>query len=151
MALDKDKLKTELQSDLEGTIGQSLEDIESGLNDLLKGDGGGLRTAMINIKNRVQAFNDEGHTAVEFMPFIQTTVSEEYARAISKKLIESLVEDWAPKVSEAIASAVSGRVDEFLRSAEIVVPSGSRVFVPIAGPSSGNGTVTEDSQPAIIS
>jgi hypothetical protein len=159
MALDKDKLKTDLKSDLESTIVSSFEGIESSLNDLLKGDDGGLRTAMVNIKNRVQAFNEEGHTAIEFMPFIQTTVSEEYAKAISTKLIESLVEDWAPKVAEAIAVAVSTRLDEFVKSANIIVPAGQHVYVPYVTPAagasasetgSGSAYVNEASEPAII-
>jgi len=150
MPLDKDKFKADLQADLESKIAQSIQEVEPGLNDLLKDENGGFRTALANIKNRVQLFSSEGHSAADFMPFIQTIVSEEYAKAISNKLVESLAENWAPKISEAIASAVSDRVDSFLRSADIVVPSGSKVLVPIAGPSAGNGTVVEDSQPAEI-
>lgn len=153
MSLDAAKLKENISADLSSTIRASLAESQTALNDALKDSSGGINTALQNIKGRAEQLADAD--PADYSGLIRVIVSEEFAKAISTKIVEALNEVWVAKVSEALADCISSRIDAYIKSAEIVVPSGSRVFIPVqppgVGASAGTAYVQENSKPARIS
>jgi hypothetical protein len=152
MPLDKDQLKESIKTDLSTTIAQSLTETQEALSIALKDSDGGFYSALTNIKNRAEAL--AGTDVSQFVPAVQLIVSEEFAKTISKKIVEALNSTWVEKVSEALAKCISTRIDEYIKSAEIRVPPGASVYVPPpstgVGASAGQAYVQGISNPATI-
>ncbi len=148
--LDTQSFADGLKSDLVNSVSQTLAGVEQPLIAEMRSQDQGLQFALRAIRERAEKYVADGGPSEGHAAFIQAVVAEEFAKAISGKMVKVLIESWLPAMADAISQSVSDRVDAFVRGAEVVVPAGQPVEVSVSGENAGKGQTTQDAGPILV-